>query len=86
MYVNVSGGFSVSEPAADAAIALAIYSSIKNKPLPAHAVAVGELSLLGELQSVPRLARRIKEAKRLGFTNVLSADSYDNLSAAAASL
>jgi len=86
VYVNVSGGFSVSEPAADAAIALAIYSSIKNKPLPAHAVAVGELSLLGELQSVPRLARRIKEAKRLGFTNVLSADSYDNLSAAAASL
>lgn len=86
VYVNVSGGFSVSEPAADAAIALAIYSSIKNKPLPAHAVAVGELSLLGELQSVPRLARRIKEANRLGFTHILSADTYDNLSAATASL
>lgn len=80
MYVNVSGGMQVSEPAADLGIAMSIVSSFKNKPLPATAVAIGELSLLGEIQKVSRAERRTKEAKRLGYTSIYDSTRFPFIS------
>ncbi len=67
IFVNVVGGLKVSEPASDLAIAAAIVSSVRNKPVAADLALVGEVGLSGELRSVSQLARRLTEAKKLGF-------------------
>lgn len=64
---SVVGGLRVLEPAADLALALAIVSSQRDRPLAPDTVAVGEVGLSGELRSVPHLERRLLEAERLGF-------------------
>jgi len=79
VFVNVAGGFKLSDPAGDLAIALAIISSLKNLSLP-KTVAVAELGLLGELRTPTFLEKRIKEAKKLGFTKVLTPKNYRNVS------
>lgn len=79
IFVNVAGGLTLSEPAADLGIALAIISSCKNKPLDSKTVAVGELGLLGELRMVSDVEKRTKEAKKLGFTTVVSPKDFKNL-------
>jgi DNA repair protein RadA/Sms len=66
-YVNVVGGITVDEPAADLALALALISSLRDIPVPDNAVAVGELGLSGEIRAAADLDRRLKEASRLGF-------------------
>ena len=68
---SVVGGLRVSEPAADLALALAIVSSHKDKPVPPDMVAMGEIGLSGELRSVSQLERRLYEAERLGFRRCL---------------
>ena len=75
VFVNVAGGLKLSDPATDVAICLALYSSVKNIPL-AHTVGIAEVGLLGELRLVPQLKSRIKEAKRLGFTKIVSKESH----------
>lgn len=79
IFVNVSGGLKIAEPAADLAIALAILSSFKNKPLDPKAVAFGEVGLLGEVRRVGSEDRRLNEAKRLGFPRVFSPATVKNL-------
>lgn len=71
IFVNVVGGLKVSEPASDLAIAAAIASSVRNKPVAADLVLVGEVGLSGELRSVSQLARRLGEAKKLGFSRAV---------------
>ncbi len=73
VFVNVVGGFRVSEPAADLAIALAIASAVTGKPVDKGLVAIGEIGLGGELRSVSHLPQRLKEMQQLGFTNVVLA-------------
>ncbi len=65
--VNVTGGLSVGEPAADLAMALAIASSYRDAEVVPHTAAVGEVGLSGELRAVTQLDRRLTEAARLGF-------------------
>lgn len=79
IFVNVSGGLKISEPAADLAIAIAIISSFKNKAVDPGAAVFGELGLLGEVRSIGSSERRMKEAKRLGFTVVVSPQTVGNL-------
>ena len=79
VFVNVSGGLKLTEPAADLAVALAILSSFKNKAVDAKAVVFGELGLLGEVRRVGQEERRVKESKRLGFTTIISPDRTKNL-------
>lgn len=79
VFVNVSGGLKVAEPAADLAIALSILSSFKNKALDPKAVAFGEIGLLGEVRRVGSEERREKEAKRLGFPTIYSPSRIKNL-------
>ncbi|MEK7119027.1 MAG: magnesium chelatase domain-containing protein, partial [Patescibacteria group bacterium] len=79
VFVNVSGGLKIEEPAADLAVVMAILSSFKNKPLDPATAVFGEVGLLGEVRRVAGEERRIKEAKRLGFTTVLSPQTTRNL-------
>ncbi len=71
VYINIVGGLSVSEPAIDLAIALAIYNSAMNHSNDEAWVALGELGLNGELRSVRDLDQRIKECQKLGFNNLI---------------
>jgi DNA repair protein RadA/Sms len=67
IFVNVVGGLTVEEPAADLAIATAIASSVWDKPLPADLALIGEIGLSGELRAVSQIAARLREAAKLGF-------------------
>ncbi len=67
VFVNVIGGLSIDEPAADLAIAAAIASSYKNRPLRAEVVLIGEVGLSGELRMVGQIGARLREAAALGF-------------------
>ena len=71
VYANIAGGLTVVEPALDLAVALALASSARDRPVPAGTVAVGEVGLLGELRTVGGLERRLREASRLGFTRAI---------------
>jgi DNA repair protein RadA/Sms len=71
VYVNLAGGLTVEEPALDLPIALALASSLRDRPIRAGTVAAGEIGLLGELRPVPGLERRLREAARLGFTRAI---------------
>ncbi|BCX14325.1 MAG: DNA repair protein RadA [Patescibacteria group bacterium] len=82
VFVNVTGGIKIEENACDLAVALSIASSFYNKPFPAKTIAVGELGLLGEIREVVALEKRIKEAKRLGFENAISAKEFTYLNQA----
>ncbi len=67
-YLNVVGGLRVDEPAADLAIAAAVTSSFRNKPLRAGTAVFGEIGLSGEIRPVAQADRRVIEASRLGFS------------------
>jgi len=70
-YINVIGGLTLDEPAADLAMMLALASSFRDKSLPGDLVAIGEVGLTGELRSVSSLAQRLSEVRRLGFTKCI---------------
>jgi DNA repair protein RadA/Sms len=67
VFVSVTGGITLEEPGTDLGVALAIASSFKSRPLLDRTLAVGEVSLSGDLRRVPRLAERLREAAHLGF-------------------
>ena len=67
VFVNVVGGLQVDEPAVDLAVAVAIASSVKDRPIHADMAFVGEVGLSGELRAVSQLDTRLKEAAKLGF-------------------
>ena len=67
VFVNVVGGLIIKEPAADLAVALAITSSVRDRPAHADIAAIGEVGLSGELRAVSQLEVRLKEAQKLGF-------------------
>jgi DNA repair protein RadA/Sms len=71
VYLNVTGGMRIGEPAADLAVVLALASSRLDVPLPADAVAIGEVGLGGEVRRVGRVDARVQEATRLGFARAL---------------
>lgn len=70
-YVNVIGGLTVNEPAADLALIVALASSFRDKPVPYDLAAIGEVGLTGELRAVHALSQRLSEVRRLGFTKCL---------------
>jgi DNA repair protein RadA/Sms len=82
VFVNVSGGIKIEEPSVDLAVIMAILSSFKNKALDSKTAVFGEVGLLGEVRSIGSEDRRIKEAKRLGFTTVISPKTTKNVRAA----
>jgi DNA repair protein RadA/Sms len=82
IFVNVVGGFKITEPAADLAVAAAIVSSIKNRALPQDAVCFGEIGLSGEVRSVQSSERRFAEAIKMGFVNILTSYNSKNYAGA----
>lgn len=73
VYLNVAGGLRIHEPAADLAVAAALSSSLFDLPLPEKSVIFGEISLSGDIRAVSRPEARLKEAKKLGFIQAMSA-------------
>jgi DNA repair protein RadA/Sms len=67
VYLNVAGGYRLTDPAADLAVAAALVSALADKPLPADAVWFGEVSLAGEIRPVAHTPIRLREAAKLGF-------------------
>ena len=70
-YINVIGGLSLGEPAADLATILAVASSMSGRPVPDELAAIGEVGLTGELRTVNGLDQRLSEVHRLGFTQCM---------------
>jgi len=71
VYLNVTGGMRIGEPAADLAVVLALASSRLDLSLPPDVIAVGEVGLGGEVRRVGRVDARVQEAARLGFARAL---------------
>jgi DNA repair protein RadA/Sms len=67
VFVTVTGGFKLDDPGADLGVALAIASSFRSRPVLSRTLALGEVSLSGELRRVPRLEARLREAAQMGF-------------------
>ncbi len=70
-YINVIGGLTLSEPAADLPLVLAVASSYRDKPVPSGLAAIGEVGLTGEIRAVNYLSQRLSELSRLGFTQAM---------------
>jgi len=67
VFVTVTGGFKLDDPGADLGVALAVASSFRARPVRNGTIALGEVSLSGELRRVPRLDARLREAAQMGF-------------------
>ena len=67
VYLNIAGGYRITEPAADLAVAAALVSSLAGIALPHDCVYFGEVSLSGAVRPVAHTAQRLKEAEKLGF-------------------
>ena len=72
VYVNVAGGLRIDEPAADLAIAVALASSLRDRPVRVGTVLAGEVALSGRLRAAIRAERRLLEATRLGFDRLVT--------------
>ncbi len=79
IFVNVTGGIRITEPAADLGICMAIISSFKDIAIDPKTVLIGEVGLLGEVRNVRNLEIRVKEAKKLGFSKVISPPTIKSL-------
>jgi DNA repair protein RadA/Sms len=82
VYASVAGGLRVGEPAADLGIALAIASSFRNAAVPSHVAVFGELGLSGEVRAVGGAERREAEARKLGYSHVISPANTGDIVAA----
>jgi DNA repair protein RadA/Sms len=71
VYLNIAGGYRISDPAADLAVAAALVSALSERPLPSDAILFGEVALSGEVRPVSHGALRLKEAAKLGFNRAL---------------
>ena len=67
VYLNVAGGYRLSDPAADLAVAAALVSALSERPIPSEAVVLGEIALSGEIRPVAHAPLRLKESAKLGF-------------------
>ncbi len=80
IYINVAGGIRIEEPASDLGVALAIISSFKGMPIDSKTVCFGEIGLLGEIREVSQIEKRKKEARKLGFTIIISPEKFASIS------
>ena len=71
VYLNVAGGYRITDPAADIAVAAALVSAMAERPIPSEAIAFGEVALSGEVRPVAHSGLRMKEAAKLGFERAL---------------
>ena len=74
VYVSTVGGIRLTEPGADLAIALAVASAFRDKAFAVNQVAIGEISLAGEIRPAASPKQRVTEARRLGFSTVIDSE------------
>lgn len=77
VFVKVTGGVEVDDPAVDLAVVAAVASSLAGQAVPEGSVLVGEVGLTGEIRSAPRIAERLKEAAQLGFHHSLAPNAVE---------
>jgi len=82
VFVNVVGGLKLSEPAIDLAVAMAVASSKTKKPLPPDLAVMGEVGLSGEVRQISQAEKRLKEATKLGFKQILSSNEVRSVAEA----
>jgi DNA repair protein RadA/Sms len=75
VFINVAGGMTVDEPAADLAVVAAVASSLRNRPIREGTAVFGEVGLAGEVRGAPQAALRMREAAQMGFTRVIVPDN-----------
>lgn len=80
VFLNMAGGVRIDEPAIDLAVCCSIASSLMEKPAKGKSVVVGEVGLGGEIRSVGHLDKRVQEAEKLGFENIIIPDLKSNIS------
>lgn len=73
VFLNITGGIQVDDPALDLAVVAAVLSSNNDMPLMRSSCFAGEIGLAGEVRPVSRLDQRIMEAQKLGFTQIIVA-------------
>jgi DNA repair protein RadA/Sms len=82
VYVNIAGGMTIDEPAADLSVVAAVASSVRNRALSASTAVFGEVGLSGEIRGIPQAPLRVKEAAQMGFSRVVlpagNVDPADN--------
>jgi DNA repair protein RadA/Sms len=71
VYVNVAGGMTIDEPAADLSVVAAVASSVRNRGLSPSTAVFGEVGLSGEIRGIPHAALRVREAMQMGFTRIV---------------
>jgi DNA repair protein RadA/Sms len=86
VYVNVAGGMSVTEPAADLAVVAAVASSLRNRPIAPEVVVFGEIGLAGEVRAAAQPVPRLREAAQLGFARAVVPEGSVSASDAPAGL
>jgi DNA repair protein RadA/Sms len=74
VYLNVAGGYRLTDPAADLAVAAALVSALADRPLPSDTAWFGEVSLAGEVRPVAHSGVRLRESAKLGFATVHGPD------------
>jgi DNA repair protein RadA/Sms len=67
VFVNIAGGMTVDEPAADLAVLAAVASSVRNRPIPRTTAMFGEVGLAGEVRGISQATLRVREAAQMGF-------------------
>ncbi len=78
VFINITGGLKVEDPAVDLALICAVISSLHDLAVPRHTAFAGEVGLSGEIRAVSRLEPRIAEAEKLGFKTIFVANSQAN--------
>jgi DNA repair protein RadA/Sms len=71
VYVNIAGGMTIEEPAADLSVVAAVASSVRNRGLSPSTALFGEVGLSGEIRGIPQAALRVREAVQMGFTRIV---------------
>ena len=79
VYLNIAGGYRLSDPAADLAIAAALVSALADKPLPEQSTFFGEVSLGGEIRPVSHASLRMREGAKLGFSKAFGPHGVDDV-------
>ncbi len=75
VFLNITGGIHIDDPAIDLGVVMAVLSSNADKPLPASICFAAEVGLAGEIRSVQSIDRRIAEAEKLGFKAIFVASN-----------
>jgi len=71
VYVNIAGGMTIDEPAADLSVVAAVASSVRNRSLSPSTAVFGEVGLSGEIRGIPQAALRVREAVQMGFSRIV---------------